>query len=97
MKKIKKKETIRKQKDKDQDAPKNNSKNGIKGLSFTTSIKTFLKSLLLIGILGGIAAMTVGGFMLVKIVADAPELDHAKLYATGSSIVRDQNGDVVAD
>ena len=97
LKKFKKKETIKKQKDTDQDVPKLASNSAAKSTSSSKPIKAFFKSLLLIGILGAIAGMTIGSYMLIKIMASTPELDQSKLYPTGSSLLRDKDGEVFAD
>ena len=48
--------------------------------SFTLlqAIGTVFKSFILVGLLGGIAAMMIGSFILIKTIETAPELDVSK-------------------
>ena len=58
--------------------------------SFTLlqAIGTVFKSFILVGLLGGIAAMMIGSFILIKTIETAPELDVSKIYATESFMIR---------
>ena len=71
--------------------------NGIQKFSSTLlqSIGTILKGFLLVGLLGGIAAMMIGGFIILKTIETAPKLDISKIYATESSYIYDMNGNVI--
>lgn len=70
---------------------------GIQKFSSTLfqSFGTILKGFLLIGLLGGIAAMMIGGFIILKTIETAPELDISKIYATESSYIYDMDGNVI--
>ena len=50
-------------------------------LTLLQAIGTILKSFLLVGLLGGIAAMMIGSFIIFKTIETAPELDISKIYA----------------
>ncbi|MGL4337276.1 MAG: transglycosylase domain-containing protein, partial [Turicibacter sp.] len=61
------------------------------------SIWTILKGFLLVGLLGGIAAMMIGGFIIIKTLETAPPLDISKIYATESSYIYDKDGKVITE
>lgn len=65
--------------------------------SFTLlqAIGTVFKSFILVGLLGGIAAMMIGSFILIKTIETAPELDVSKIYATESTIIYDKDGNII--
>ncbi|HAX73404.1 MAG TPA: penicillin-binding protein, partial [Firmicutes bacterium] len=63
--------------------------------SFFQSLWTVIKGFLLVFLLGGIAAMMIGGFILVKTIETAPELDVSKIYATESTYIYDQDGNLI--
>ncbi len=55
----------------------------------------YFKSFLLVGLLGGIAAMMIGSFIIFKTIETAPELDISKIYATESTTIYDKDGNVI--
>ena len=59
-------------------------------LTLFQSVGTILKGFLLVVLLGGIAAMMIGGFIIFKTIETAPELDISKIYATESSYIYDK-------
>lgn len=70
--------------------------NGTKfSLTLLQAIGTIFKSFLLVGLLGGIAAMMIGSFIIFKTIETAPELDISKIYATESTIIYDKDGNVI--
>ncbi len=73
---------------------KNNSSKKF-ALTLLQAIGTILKSFLLVGLLGGIAAMMIGSFIILKTIETAPELDISKIYATESTIIYDKDGNIV--
>lgn len=72
---------------------KNNGKKF--SLTLLQAIGTILKSFLLVGLLGGIAAMMIGSFIIFKTIETAPELDISKIYATESTTIYDKDGNVI--
>ncbi|MFQ7057337.1 MAG: transglycosylase domain-containing protein, partial [Turicibacter sanguinis] len=64
-------------------------------LTLFQSVGTILKGFLLVVLLGGIAAMMIGGFIIFKTIETAPELDISKIYATESSYIYDKDGNVI--
>ncbi|MDE5978339.1 MAG: PBP1A family penicillin-binding protein [Turicibacter sp.] len=64
-------------------------------LTLLQVIGTILKSFLLVGLLGGIAAMMIGSFIIFKTIETAPELDVSKIYATESTIIYDKDGNII--
>ena len=64
-------------------------------LTLLQAIGTIFKSFLLVGLLGGIAAMMIGSFIILKTIETAPELDISKIYATESTIIYDKGGNII--
>ncbi|MBQ1785584.1 MAG: transglycosylase domain-containing protein, partial [Turicibacter sp.] len=64
-------------------------------LTLLQAIGTIFKSFLLVGLLGGIAAMMIGSFIIFKTIETAPELDISKIYATESTIIYDKDGNII--
>ena len=70
--------------------------NGTKfSLTLLQAIGTIFKSFVLVGLLGGIAAMMIGSFIIFKTIETAPELDISKIYATESTVIYDKDGNVL--
>ena len=61
-------------------------------LTLLQAIGTIFKSFVLVGLLGGIAAMMIGSFIIFKTIETAPELDISKIYATESTVIYDKDG-----
>ena len=64
-------------------------------LTLLQAIGTIFKSFVLVGLLGGIAAMMIGSFIIFKTIETAPELDISKIYATESTVIYDKDGNVL--
>lgn len=59
------------------------------------SFSNLFKSIFLILLLAGIAGLTIGSFVMLSVIAEAPSLDVSRIYATNSTLIFDMEGELI--